>query len=170
MKTSVPALVLVAALAALTVTGAAAQTPQRTEASTAAAKPNGSKVLIASAVYPGLGQLLNGTERKAAIIGGVEAALLAQLLLEDRWTRNALRHYRETGGIAYFDEYSEHFDRRQTLIWWTALIALYSVADAYVDAHLSGFDESAPGRLAPALAASPGAGGDGFRLGFEVRF
>ncbi len=131
-------------------------------------RPDGSRVLVASAAYPGLGQLLNGTERKAAIIGGVEALLLARLLLEDRWTRNALRHYRETGDIKFFDEYSEHYDRRQSLIWWTAIMALYSIADAYVDAHLSGFEEDVPGGL-DAIVASPTAGG-GFRIGFEVRF
>ncbi len=165
MRTTLVAFALMLVVAMLAPSVAVGQ-----DVSRSVTKPNGGKVLIASAVYPGLGQLLNGTERKAAIIGGAEAALLAQLLLEDRWTRNALRHYRETGGIAYFDEYSEHFDRRQTLIWWTAILALYSVADAYVDAHLSGFDQNAPGALDAVLAASPGAGGDGFRLGFEVRF
>lgn len=135
----------------------------------ASARPNGSRVLIASAAYPGLGQLLNGTERKAAIIGGAEALLIAQLILEDRWTRYALKNYRETGDNDYFEEYSEHFDRRQTLIWWTSILALYSIADAYVDAHLSGFDDDMPGRVDAAMAASP-VGGDGFRVGFEVRF
>ncbi len=133
-------------------------------------KPNGSRVLIASAAYPGLGQFLNGTERKAAIIGGAEALLIAQLLLEDRWTRYALKNYRETGDNDYFEEYSEHFDRRQTLIWWTAILALYSITDAYVDAHLSGFDDNTPGGLDAAVAAAPAFGGDGFRVGFEVRF
>ena len=127
-------------------------------------------MLIASAAYPGLGQLLNGTEGKAAIIGGAEALLIAQLLLEDRWTRYALKNYRETGDTECFDEYSKHFDRRQTLIWWTAILALYSVADAYVDAHLSGFDDNVPGGLDAAVAAAPVAGGNGFRVGFEVRF
>ena len=133
-------------------------------------RPNGGRILIASAAYPGLGQLLNGTERKAAIVGGAEALLIAQLLLEDRWTRYALKNYRETGDSDYFDEYSEHFDRRQTLIWWTAILALYSITDAYVDAHLSGFDDNIPGGLDAAVAASPAVGGDGFRVGFEVRF
>ncbi len=140
------------------------------EVSPGAARPDGGRVLIASAAYPGLGQLLNGTERKAAIVGGAEALLIAQLLLEDRWTRYALKNYRETGDNDYFDEYSEHFDRRQTLIWWTAILTLYSITDAYVDAHLSGFDDNTPGGLDAAVAAAPALGGDGFRVGFEVRF
>ncbi|MCD4689975.1 hypothetical protein K8S17_00780 [bacterium] len=132
-------------------------------------RPNGARVLIASAAYPGLGQFLNGSERKAAIIGGTEMVLLAQLLLEDRWTRNALRHYRETGDIDYFDEYSTHYDRRQSLIWWAAIVALYSIVDAYVDAHLSGFEEGVPTGFGAAVAAAPDEDG-GFRVGLEVRF
>jgi len=165
---------LVVAVAPMTATGQTVEGdggPAAPAAGTAApvGRPNGGRVLIASAAYPGLGQLMNGTERKAAIIGGAEALLIAQLLLEDRWTRYALKNYRETGDNDYFDEYSEHFDRRQTLIWWTAILALYSIADAYVDAHLSGFDENTPGGLDAAVAAAPD-GGDGFRVGFEVRF
>ncbi len=148
--------------------GAAA--PPAETSSLRTTRPNGGRVLVASAAYPGLGQLLNGTERKAAIVGGAEALLIAQLLLEDRWTRYALKNYRETGDNDYFEEYSEHFDRRQTLLWWTAILALYSITDAYVDAHLSGFDDSTPGGLDAAVAASPALGGDGFRVGFEVRF
>ncbi len=175
MRTGPAALVLVLAVAILvpavamgqgSVTRQGAVTGQEA----ASTRPGGARVLIASAAYPGLGQFLNGTERKAAIIGGVEALLIAQLVLEDRWTRYALRNYYETGDNDYFEEYSEHFDRRQTLIWWTAILALYSITDAYVDAHLSGFDDNTPGGLDAAVAASPAARGDGFRVGFEVRF
>lgn len=125
-------------------------------------------VLTASAAYPGLGQLLNGKESKALMIGAVEAFLVARLVLEDRWTRNAFRMYRQTGEARYFDQYSDHFDRRQTLVWWVVVAGLYGMIDAYVDAHLSGFDRPVSPHFE---AVGLGGGNDrGLRLGLAIRF
>ncbi len=126
--------------------------------------------LLASAAYPGLGQLLNGTEAKAAVVGGVEAFLIARLVLEDRWTRNSERLYNQTGKNVYFEEYSKHFDTRQTLLWWAVVAALYGIADAYVDAHLVGFDDLRPD-LMDVWSDVPGTGdADALRVGFACRF
>jgi hypothetical protein len=134
------------------------------------ARPGGAQVLLASAAYPGLGQLLNGTEAKAAIVGAAGAFLGARLLLEDRWTRHSLRRYRETGEQAYFDQYSEHFDTRQTLMWWAIVAALYGLVDAYVDAHLADFDEP----LSPSLERTLGGPAlddpSAVRVGLAIRF
>jgi len=129
---------------------------------------SGTTAMLASAAYPGLGQLLNGAEPKAAIVSAAEVALVAALVVEDRRTRYAQRMYEQTNEPDYFDEYSEHYDRRQTLIWWVAVAALYGLADAYVDANLSGFDDEP----APVFESSVGAGEHGaeFRLGVALRF
>ncbi len=132
-------------------------------------RPSGSVALTASVVYPGLGQLLNDSEMKAAVIGAVEAFLIARLVLEDRWTRDSKRNYVETGSAVWYNEYSEHYDRRQTLVWWAAIAALYSLTDAYVDAHLAGFDDPLPAYL-DAVSIGPGSGGDEFRVALSVRF
>jgi hypothetical protein len=113
---------------------------------------------------------VNGTELKAAIVGAAGAFLGARLLLEDRWTRHSLRRYRETGRQSYFDEYSEHFDRRQTLMWWAIVAALYGLADAYVDAHLADFDEPISPSLEGALAGPSLDDPAAFRVGVAVRF
>lgn len=134
-----------------------------------AAGPGGAQALLASAAYPGLGQILNGTEVKAAVLGGGGAFLAARLLLEDRWTRHSLRRYHETGDSDYFDEYSEHFDRRQTLMWWVIAAVLYGIADAYVDAHLADFDQSVSPTLEGVLGPSPG-DPPAIRLGLAVTF
>lgn len=131
--------------------------------------PGPAQALVASAVYPGLGQLLNDSEHKAAIVGGVEAFLVARLVLEDRRTRHALRLYRETEESRYFNEYSQSFDTRQTLMWWLVIAALYGIADAYVDAHLVGFDDMTPASLNE-WSALQGVGDDGIRVGFACRF
>jgi hypothetical protein len=129
---------------------------------------SGSTAMVASAAYPGLGQLLNGAEHKAAIVSAAEAVLVAALVVEDRRTRNAERMYEQTKDDFWYDEYSEHYDKRQTLVWWVAVAALYGLADAYVDANLTGFDDMS----VPALESSFNAGEDGgeFRVGVAMRF
>jgi len=133
-------------------------------ASEAARPPAGPAGALASALsYPGLGQLAVGSEMKAAAVGATQAFLVAQLVLEDRWTRHALRLYNETGR-------ESHYDRRQTLVWWVVAVGLLSLADAYVDAHLVGFDAPAPPALLDAEEGpSPGSGG-GLRLGLGIGF
>jgi hypothetical protein len=131
--------------------------------------PSGAAAMVASAVYPGLGQLINGAERKSAIVSAIEVFLVAGLLVEDRRTRNSLRLFEQTGDETYYDEYSEHYDRRQTLVWWVAVAALYGLTDAYVDAHLADF-EVAP-LAGPDGAVESGHGeGAALRIGVALRF
>ena len=132
-------------------------------------RPGPAQALVASAAYPGLGQLLNGSEHKAAIVGGVEAFLISRLVLEDRRTRHALRLYRETQESVYFEEYSERFDTRQTLMWWVVVAALYGIADAYVDAHLVSFSDMTPPSFDD-LSEAPGGAGGALRIGLACRF
>jgi hypothetical protein len=126
-------------------------------------RPSGTSVMLASAVYPGLGQLMNGAETKSAVVSAVEALLVTGLLVEDRRTRNAFRLYEETGASEFYDDYSQHYDRRQALIWWVALAALYGLTDAYVDANLADFDS-----LPVFVPESPFETSD--RNGAELRF
>jgi hypothetical protein len=130
----------------------------------------GTPILLASASYPGLGQLLNGKDVKAAVIGAAEAFLIAGLVVEDRRTRNAYRNYQETRDEVWFDEYSEHYDRRQTLLWWVVGAALYAVTDAYVDAHLTGFGRSLSPALQRPLDIESEATADRVAVGLSVRF
>jgi hypothetical protein len=127
------------------------------------ARPGGAQALLASAAYP-------GTELKAAVLGGAGAFLGARLLLEDRWTRHSLRRYHETGDSDYFDEYSDHFDRRQTLMWWAIVAVLYGIADAYVDAHLADFDSLVSPSLESVLGPSSPDDPPAIRLGLVVTF
>jgi hypothetical protein len=126
--------------------------------------------VVAAAAYPGLGQLVVGSEVKAAAVGAAQAFLVGRLIIEDRWTRHALRLYHETGRSSYYGDYSGHYDRRQTLVWWVLAVGILSVADAYVDAHLTGFDDPAGPGLTDLELESPPAGDAGLRVGFAVRF
>jgi hypothetical protein len=51
-------------------------------------------------------------------------------------------------------------------VWWVVLAALYGIADAYVDAHLMGFDDMRPA----ALDEWSEGGDDAIRIGFACRF
>jgi hypothetical protein len=137
---------------------------------TAFGQPTGFQAGLASGLYPGLGQLLNGKETKSLIIGAIESYLIARLILEDRRTRYNYHLYEETGDEKYFEQYSKHFDSRQNILWWTVVAAIYGIADAYVDAHLAGFDESASPRLEGELAGGPDGMADGLKLAVVVRF
>lgn len=163
--------VLVAVLAVVVPVCAVAQDGDSPEvqAPAEAGRPSGATVLVASAVYPGLGQLLNGAEPKAAVVSVAEAFLVAGLVLEDRRTRNAFRLYEQTGEARYFDDYSEHYDKRQALVWWVVVAALYGLTDAYVDAHLADFDEPESPRIEGTFESSD-EGEAGVRLGLAVRF
>ena len=131
--------------------------------------PSGTTAMVASAAYPGLGQLLNAAEPKAAIISAVEVFLVAGLVVEDRRARNSLRLYKRTNDERYYDEYSEHFDNRQALVWWAAIAALYGLTDAYVDAHLAGFEDSPAPRVESSFGGD-GTGGGEVRVGLTFRF
>ena len=135
-----------------------------------ARRVEGTPILIASASYPGLGQLLNGKDAKAAAIGAAEAFLIAGLVVEDRRTRNAYRNYQETRDQAWFDEYSVHYDRRQTLLWWAVGAALYAIADAYVDAELFGFGGSLSEDLDRSLWIDAENGAERVEVGLTIRF
>lgn len=157
----VPALTATLLLAMVPV--AHAQTEEEREVGE---RPGGATVLLASAAYPGLGQLVNGSETRAAVLGVAEGFMIARLILEDRRTRNSYRLYQETGEASYFEDYSGHFDTRQTLVWWTIILALYSIADAYVDANMAGFDEP----VSPYLERAGVSGESGVRVGLALRF
>jgi hypothetical protein len=162
------AVALAIALALFAPAGAGAQVEAGTiSAARDTSAPTGTTVMFASAAYPGLGQLLNDAEPKAAVVSAVEAFLIARLIVEDRRTRNLLRLYEQTNDERYYDEYSVHFDRRQALIWWAVVAALYGLADAYVDAHLASFEDSHAPRLESSIG---GETGDEVRIGLAFRF
>ncbi len=89
--------------------------------------------MIRSAIIPGWGQVYSGHYIKAGLIFAVESGLVISAINENRKADDVY----ETDYEAYLDR----IDRRNTLIWCTAGVIVYSMVDAYVDAHLFGFDE-----------------------------
>jgi hypothetical protein len=105
--------------------------------------------LLMSTVMPGWGQLANGKRTKGVLCFATGAGLLGKYLIEDRRADRAL----ERAGLAttnseyltYYNQYSSHFDRKEDVVWWAVFFWLYAMVDAYVDAHLVGFDEGFEG-------------------------
>ncbi|MDW7680120.1 MAG: DUF5683 domain-containing protein [bacterium] len=97
---------------------------------TAPKSPTGA--MVRSLLFPGLGQLYNNKKLKAALIFFAETGLLANsIYLNQKVVRS------QTDWEKNF-----YINNRNLSVWWLVGTILFSVADAYVDAHLSDFDES----------------------------
>ena len=89
--------------------------------------------MIRSALFPGWGQVYTKHYVKGGLIFCLETGLVISAVIEDTKARDA---YPKD-----YEEYLDRLDRRNTFLWWTAGVIIYSMIDAYVDAHLFEFDE-----------------------------
>ncbi len=88
--------------------------------------------MLRSAVVPGWGQLYNGKWFKAILVAGAEIGLVANAVIQNQLAVQANNPFDR----AFYE------DNRSLSIWWLGAVILYSMGDAYVDAHLYRFDES----------------------------
>ena len=88
--------------------------------------------MLRSLIIPGWGQFYNGKWFKGIIIGGTEIGLITNAIIQNQFVVQA-----ET-------EFEKEFYRenRSLSIWWLGAVILYSITDAFVDAHLYDFDDS----------------------------
>ena len=103
------------------------------DSSAGAASPR--SAVVRSLLIPGWGQWHNGRRLKATLIFGASCALGAATAYENRQLRNASTEGNRT----------TYRHGRNTLAIWLIGTVLYGLADSYVDAHLSGFDEEMQG-------------------------
>jgi hypothetical protein len=148
------------------------------EADTTDASPRGfdspSWVMARSALFPGWGQAKNGAWWKALLVAGLESAFLERLYYEDRMT--GIYRARAAATPVVSDEHAfwdaktrRHIGHRRNFTWWTGLLIAVSVADAYVDAHLRGFNvrlEGAPEETGAPVPGQRGAKGVSIALSF----
>lgn len=100
-----------------------------------------SGAMLRSLAVPGWGQWYNGKKFKAVIFAGGEIGLVADAIIQNQL---AVRAQTDIDRLFYRDN-------RSLAIWWLAAAILFSMADAYVDAHLYHFDESPELSHTPAL-------------------
>ncbi len=103
---------------------------QRTVAARPAKSPTGA--MLRSMAMPGWGQWYNGKRIKSVLVAGGEIGLVVDAIVQNQLAAKA-----ET---LYEREY--YRNNRSLAIWYLGALILYSMADAYVDAHLFDFDES----------------------------
>ena len=96
--------------------------------------------LLRSAVIPGWGQFYNREPLKGLGYGSLQAGLLGWVLYENSRADEARENHQLTGDPAWEQAYEEHYNRRRSLIWYTAGAWVLSMLDAYVDAYLFGFE------------------------------
>lgn len=93
---------------------------------------NPTGAMLRSIVVPGWGQFYNDKWLKGIVIAGAEIGLIANAVVLNQWAKEA-----ETDDERYF-----YLDNRNLSFWLLGATILYSMTDAYVDAHLFNFDDS----------------------------
>jgi len=99
-------------------------------------------VALRSLVVPGWGQAKNHSWIKALLVAGIEGAFIERLYFEDRLVQEYRKKRYDDPDQADFYERKEerHKGHRRDFIWWTSLFVALSMGDAFVDAHLKGFE------------------------------
>ncbi|MBN2410365.1 hypothetical protein JXQ31_01660 [candidate division KSB1 bacterium] len=88
--------------------------------------------MLRSLVVPGWGQFYNGKWFKGILIGGTEIGLVINAVIQN--------HYAVQSETELEKEF--YRENKSLSIWWLGATILYSITDAYVDAHLYNFDDS----------------------------
>ncbi|MGQ9678179.1 MAG: DUF5683 domain-containing protein [bacterium] len=91
------------------------------------------RAVLYSFLIPGGGQIYTNNYWKAAIIAPAEVSLGYLSYTEFKKARDALVRQDTVA-------YSFHRDRRNSFLWWTGAIVVFSMADAYISAHMFGFE------------------------------
>jgi hypothetical protein len=102
-------------------------------------------VMLRSVLVPGWGQAKNGAWIKAVLFAGMGAALYERVYFENRMVREYAQKAQDAHGDEslvnhYEKKVARHENHRRDFIWWTCIFLGFCGGDAYVDAHLKGFD------------------------------
>lgn len=101
--------------------------------------------LFKSMFIPGWGQLGNDKKLKAGIMFGIDFWLIASAIHYGSQASDFKAQYDSTPDTLlqlrrdYYDLYSDRRNERNKYTWFAAILSFYSMFDAYVDAHMSGY-------------------------------
>ena len=95
------------------------------------------RIALYMSIIPGGGQIYNHTWLKALLVLGAESYCLAQL------QRNTELYNRY--------QQSDYLEKRNTFAWWSLLVYILGMMDAYVDAHLSTFPTDTTNSTVPEI-------------------
>jgi len=91
--------------------------------------------MFRSLLLPGWGQAYNRRPLKAVIVGGIEEGLIYGVYRQHQLFMDERRFGNEPIALAYRED-------RNRMAWMLAGVLIFSMTDAYVDAHLYHFDVS----------------------------
>ncbi len=106
---------------------------------------NPTVALFKSALIPGWGQFGNRRYIKATIFFALDVWMVTSAIKHGRDAADAWDRYQAATEIsernALYDDYSSKRDQRNKFTWFAVIVSFFSMFDAYVDAHLSGFPD-----------------------------
>ena len=122
---------------------------------------NPTVALIKSVFVPGLGQLGNRRYIKAAIFMGLDAWFVGSAIHYGRQAADFRSRFENSTTPAqrndYYNLYQDRKNERNKFTWYAVIVTFFSMFDAYVDAHLSGFPQKTDeGRVSFNLHPFPG--------------
>lgn len=116
--------------------------------------------MLRSLIFPGWGQWYNGHRLKAVVVFGAEVGLLANsIYLNQKCQASQTTLEREF-----------YINNRNLSNWWLLGVILFSMADAFVDAHLYRFDESPELSLLPCQPIISHSAGVGWACSLRISF
>lgn len=115
--------------------------------------------MIRAIIFPGWGQWYNKKYFKAVLVFGAEIGLVTNsVYLNQKYKASQTELEREF-----------YINNRNLSNWWLVGVILFSMADAFVDAQLSDFDESPD--LSSLIISPVGSGGDvGVKVSLFINF
>jgi hypothetical protein len=96
--------------------------------------------MFRSALLPGWGQYYTGHPYRGGIVFTLEGFLVTFSWLENRKANWYWETYQRTGDPLYLDKYDRHFRKGRNYMSLAIAGFLLNIADAYVSAHLYGFE------------------------------
>ncbi|MEW6685916.1 MAG: DUF5683 domain-containing protein [Candidatus Edwardsbacteria bacterium] len=105
--------------------------------------------LFLSGILPAGGQFYNRNHLKAAFFLPLQSGLVIGTLVENKRVNKSWQQYQNTDSMSDYERYSESYEKRQNLLWWTGVVWALSMADAYISAHFYHFNEGSELILLP---------------------
>jgi hypothetical protein len=97
---------------------------------------------VRSAILPGWGQCYVDQHFKAVLFAGAQATLVTLTLREHKAANRDMDLFDSTQDSTYYYSSLDHETNKDNFISWAIITSLLSVLDAYIDAHLYGFEEN----------------------------
>ena len=96
--------------------------------------------MISSALLPGGGQFYTEHYKKGLLFALAQGTLAGMTLYQHIKTEENWDRFESSGDVNDFNVYSDHYDKRRTLLFIDAGVWILSIADAYISAHFYEFE------------------------------